>query len=578
MKKIYHKIKIISLILFIILIYLILILQIINNNKIAFGIKIANANLGGYNIIKSEEILKKQCNDFEEQEIILLYQEYNWPIKLSDLGFKLKIQETIDKAYKITHQANIVINIKEQLSALLGLHHIEPIYEIDNKEFEEKTAELFKNIEKPAQNASLIFNEELNDFSIQHSTKGTAINREKLLNKLLKSASNFSRQSINIELIIDEPSVINNETSLAKEKAQKILSKQPYQLILENRTWTINKETLIDWIEFKPEKVPMQDRDPDSNDVGKDSDNKVLGVFLNEDEIKKYLLKISYDINKPATDAQLEIASSTAIVFIPDQPGFEIKIEKTIEQIYNNIFINEPNKRINIIADKALPKIILKQTNNLGINILISQGTSNFYGSSKNRIHNIKIGTATLNGIIINPNEEFSFNNFISETGPEQGYLQEMVIKKDKTVLEYGGGLCQVSTTIFRAAIKAGLEITQRRPHAFPVGYYNPQGFDATVYSPWTDLRFINNTPNHILIQSFASGYQLFFNFYGTNDGRNIKVKGPYILEKEEDGSMKTVFTQEVYKEGELIRKEEFYSNYKSPDLYPIEEENNEEE
>nr|MBC8308513.1 peptidoglycan binding domain-containing protein [Pelagibacterales bacterium] len=433
MKKIYRKAIIGLLIILTGLIYLILILQIVNNEKIAFGIKIADANLGGQKIKKFKEILKEQWNNFDEQNITFLYQEYNWPVKLSGLGFELKLQETIDEAYKITHQANVLINIKKQLSALFGLYNIKPVYKINIEKIEKKIIKLFKNIEKPAQNASLIFNEELNSFSIQHSTKGTTIDREKLLNKLSENVSNFSLQSINLKLIIDSPSVINNETDLANEKAQKILSKQPYQLILENRTWTVNKETLINWIEFKPE-----------NEI--DSDNQILGVFLNEDKIKEYLLKISYDINKPATDAQLKISSSTAILFIPDRPGFEIKTEKTIEQINNNILSLEPNKRINIIVDKSLPKITLGQTNNLGVNALISQGTSNFYGSSKNRIHNIKTGAATLNGIIIKPNEEFSFNSFINETGPEQGYLQEMVIKKDKTILEYGGGLCQVST------------------------------------------------------------------------------------------------------------------------------------
>jgi len=565
MKKVYRKILISSLIVLTGSIYLILILQIINNEKIALGVKIANANLGGQNITKSEKILKEQWDIFNQQNINLLYQDYNWPIALSDLGFELNLQKTIDNAYEITHQANVLINIKRQISALFGLYRIKPVYQINNKKFEEKTTELFKNIEKQAQNASLIFNKEINNFSIQHSTKGTTINREKLLNELSVNASNLSLQLINLDLIIDNPSVINSETDLANKKAQKILSKKSYQLILENRTWTIDKETLIDWIMFNPEKEI-------------NSENQILGVFLNEDKIKEYLLKISYEINKPATNAQLKISSSTAIVFIPDQPGFEIKTEKTIKQINDNLFASEPNKKINIIADKSLPEITLGQTNGIGINVLISQGISNFYGSSKNRIHNVKTGATTLNGIIIKPNEEFSFNAFIDETGPEQGYLQEMVIKKNKTVLEYGGGLCQVSTTIFRAAIKAGLEITQRRPHAFPVGYYNPQGFDATVYSPWTDLRFINDTPNHILVQSIVNGHQIFFNLYGTKDGRQVKVKGPYVIEKKEDGSMKTVFTQEVYKKGELIRKEEFYSNYKSPDLYPIEEEEEENE
>jgi len=564
MNRIYHRSIIVLLIISTVLIYLILFLQIINNEKIAFGVKIADANLGGKNIIKSEEILKNEWNNFNEQEIILSYQEFNWPIRLSDLGFNLKFQETIDNAYKITHRGNIFINIKEQMFALFGLRQINPIYEINNENFQEKTTNLFKDIEKPAQNASLIFNEEIDNFSLKHSTKGTTIDRDKLLNNLLENALNFSTEKIDLELIIDEPSVLNNEVNLANEKAQKILSKQPYQLILENRIWKINKENLINWIQFKPEKE-------------NNSENEILGIFLDRNKIEEYLKKISYDINQPATNAQLEIASSTIVVFIPEQPGFEIKIEKTIEQINNNLLSDEPNKNINIIADKSLPEITLGQTNDLGINILIGQGVSNFYGSSKNRIHNVKTGTAALNGMIIKPNEEFSFNSIINETGPEQGYLQELVIKNYKTVLEYGGGLCQVSTTIFRAAVNTGLEITQRSAHAFPVQYYNPQGFDATVYSPYTDLRFINNTPNHILIQAFTSGYQLFFNFYGTNDGRKVNIKGPYVLEKKDDGSMKTILTQEVYKKGELVNKKEFYSNYKSPDLYPITTETEEE-
>jgi vancomycin resistance protein YoaR len=156
-------------------------------------------------------------------------------------------------------------------------------------------------------------------------------------------------------------------------------------------------------------------------------------------------------------------------------------------------------------------------------------------------------------------------------SGPEDGFLPELVIKKGKTVPEYGGGLCQVSTTMFRAAVNAGLKITERQPHSFPVQYYNPQGFDATVYDPRPDLRFINNTPNHLLIEAIVDGNWLIFNFYGTDDGRKVEIKGPYILEKNKDGSMKTVLCQNVYQNGEKIISDTFFSSYKSPDLYPVE-------
>jgi vancomycin resistance protein YoaR len=148
--------------------------------------------------------------------------------------------------------------------------------------------------------------------------------------------------------------------------------------------------------------------------------------------------------------------------------------------------------------------------------------------------------------------------------------LPELVIKKGTTTPEYGGGLCQISTTTFRAAVKAGLEITERRNHAYPVKYYNPQGTDATIYPPHPDLRFKNNTPAYILIQTRIERNKLYFDFYGSDDGREVVLKGPYAYDKKASGAMKATWTQEVYdKNGELEFKKVFYSNYKSPALYP---------
>ena len=180
------------------------------------------------------------------------------------------------------------------------------------------------------------------------------------------------------------------------------------------------------------------------------------------------------------------------------------------------------------------------------------------------------MATNRFNGVLIKPGEEFSFVKILGEVDGEHGYLPELVIKHDKTEPEFGGGICQVSTTTFRAAINSGLEITARRNHAYPVSYYNPQGMDATVYVPRPDLRFINNTPGYILIETQIEGTKLIFNFYGTDDGRRVNIIGPKILSRESDGSMKTTFTQQVFdKNDKLIREDVFNSNYDSPNKYP---------
>lgn len=123
---------------------------------------------------------------------------------------------------------------------------------------------------------------------------------------------------------------------------------------------------------------------------------------------------------------------------------------------------------------------------------------------------------------------------------------------------------------MFRAAVNAGLQITERYPHAFPVRYYDPQGFDATIYPPSPDLKFINNTPNYLMIQTRIEGNNLYFEIFGTNDSRITKVLGPYVTKSSPDGSLSTKLTQQVWKNGEIWFEKTFYSNYQSPNKFKI--------
>ena len=136
------------------------------------------------------------------------------------------------------------------------------------------------------------------------------------------------------------------------------------------------------------------------------------------------------------------------------------------------------------------------------------------------------------------------------------GYQPELLIKGGQTIPEYGGGLCQLSTTVFRAAILAGLPITERRPHSFPVKYYNPKGLMPPFIRGVTDLKFINDTGKHILLQTRIDGTQLIVEFYGSNDGRQVAMDGPYQYDQKANGSMKAYFIRTTsYPNGE--KKEE---------------------
>jgi len=293
-------------------------------------------------------------------------------------------------------------------------------------------------------------------------------------------------------------------------------------------------------------------------------------LSLDETGLESYLGKIKDESRVQPENARLAFDNGLASAFSLSKNGSEIDSGKSFAEIKKALEENPFVKDINLATNVLKPEVTSTNLDSYGIKELIGEGVSNFRGSPKNRIHNITVGAAKFNGVLIKPGEEFSFIKTLGPVDESTGYLPELVIKVDKTVPEFGGGMCQVSTTMFRAALNSGLKITARTNHAYPVQYYAPQGLDATVYIPKPDLMFLNDTPNYILVQTRIEGTQLFFDFYGTSDGRQTKLVGPFVTERGDAGAMKTIVTQEVYgADGNLIRKAEFKSNYDSPSKYP---------
>ena len=288
--------------------------------------------------------------------------------------------------------------------------------------------------------------------------------------------------------------------------------------------------------------------------------NDVRLSFL---KINKYLDSIASTIDREPVNAKFEMENGRAKVFVGSIPGKKLNILQSENEIARALIAGKDSARL--VIDDIQPLVSLEKINSLGIKNLLGRGESDYGKSSPSRITNIKVGIAKYNGLIIKPGEEFSFNRFLGGVDAENGFEPELVIKGGELVKEYGGGICQGSTTLFRAAILSGLPITERKPHSFPVQHYNPQGFDATIYPGVTDLKFVNNTPNYILIQSRVSGSKVIFEIYGTDDGRKITMDGPHQYDQKENGSMKAYFVRKISFANGAAKEERFDSVYKAP-------------
>ncbi|XLQ19973.1 MAG: VanW family protein [Candidatus Moraniibacteriota bacterium] len=293
---------------------------------------------------------------------------------------------------------------------------------------------------------------------------------------------------------------------------------------------------------------------------------------INNSNIDIFVDDIARKVSTDPVNAKLRFDDETGKLeeVSPHTDGVKLDIEQAKIQIINTVSSLNNNNALELPITINPAQITSISAKELGIQKLIGKGESDFKGSTKSRIHNITTAAKRFDGLVIAPNEEFSFVSILGPVDGEHGYKEELVILDNETKPEYGGGICQVSTTVFRGAILSGMKITQRRNHSYPVHYYMPIGFDATVYVPAPDFRFINNTPGHILLNMEMEGTKLVFKYYGTDDGREVEMKGPFITDRQPNGAMKTYFTQKVTdKSGNDIIDDVFKSNYKSPDDYP---------
>jgi len=233
-------------------------------------------------------------------------------------------------------------------------------------------------------------------------------------------------------------------------------------------------------------------------------------------------------------NALFQFTNNKVIQFKPSRSGRMVNTKQLKEQftirLHDAVQTNTKHIIFPVPVDIIEPIISTKQTNSFGIKELIGRGYSEFPGSIAGRIHNVALAASRLNGVLIPPGALFSFNDTVGDISAATGYQSAYIIKDGKTVLGDGGGVCQVSTTLFRAALNAGLPIVERSAHSYRVHYYEDDGskagLDATVFSPSEDLKFINDTPAYILIQTKIdlANVNLAFEFYGATDGRKAEI------------------------------------------------------
>ena len=255
---------------------------------------------------------------------------------------------------------------------------------------------------------------------------------------------------------------------------------------------------------------------------------------FDEDVLNMHLALIGTTLAVPVQNGLFNFINGKVTEFQLSHKGQRVDTDALKQQIRSSIptVVDARQSLVEIPIPIIViePDVMTNNTNIFGIKELIGKGYSEFGGSIAGRIHNVALAASKLNGVLIAPGTTFSFNDTVGDISAATGYQSAYIIKDGHTVLGDGGGVCQVSTTLFRAALNAGLPIVERHAHSYRVHYYEEDGskpgLDATVFNPSDDLKFTNDTPAYILIQTKIdlTNLRLTFELYGVSDGRKAQI------------------------------------------------------
>jgi vancomycin resistance protein YoaR len=238
-------------------------------------------------------------------------------------------------------------------------------------------------------------------------------------------------------------------------------------------------------------------------------------------------------VDRFASDAKFIFNDQTLQLDVMEESsiGREMDIDASIKAI--NEAVARGEHTVSLVVHEAQPRVAATATGQeLGITQLIWSETSYFYGSSAERIQNIEAAAKQYHGLLVAPGETFSMGEHLGDVSLDNGFAEALIIYGGRTIKGVGGGVCQVSTTLFRAVFNAGFPIVERTPHAYRVSYYEQNaggavdprlaGLDATVYFPLVDFKFTNDSPYWILMETYMGSGSLTWKFYSTSDGRSV--------------------------------------------------------
>jgi vancomycin resistance protein YoaR len=510
----------------------------LNTGKIHRGVEVGSVSLGGKTPTEARQIVRDQAMG-PLKEI-----EFSGPEHFTrtarEMGVNFNIDETVDKAYAVGREGNLLDRLSERLSASFGGATIPPDIDYRPAKARAEVREIADQVDHPPKEANVkIYGSEV---EVTKSRDGYELNPAATMASVDSAIDGMSGDA-SLKGDVLDPKVTTAEAETAAKKARGALSEQ-LVLKAEGKSWAVSPADL-----------------GSAMDVTK-HDGKI-DVGLNRDRLDGVLTNVYNDLTVEPVEASYGFDSKGDVIVKPSREGKSVEGEKLLDDIQDGIF--EGKREYQVPINVAEPEYTTTELRAKKPTELQGTYRTNYRATTdqgQTRVENLKIASKAVSGTFVAPGETYSMLDHVANLD----YYKTHVIVDGAERLDEGGGLCQVTSTLYNAALYAGMEITERTPHYSQLPYIRP-GMDATVWyggagtADDLDMKFKNTSDGYVLLQEYVSndGY-IYANVYGVPDKIKVEMSSKPIF-KTEDASKWTTY-YEKKKDGKVVFRDQWTTPY----------------
>ena len=466
--------------------------------RLADGTHIAGIDVGGLSPSAARRLLERRSAELVKVPVVFTAGGERFPITPERLGVEVDWAAAVRAAERQGEGFGPVRGFK-RLRVRLFPGDVQPPLRAYEAALQYELGQLKTAIDRPHRQAALE-RRGLRIVTVPAQT-GIVLDRGAASDVIVRSLASFERRtSVPLPVHEDAPTVVASDLRAARIDARRAVS-APVRLVFQQTAWRIPRWRMAEILE-----LPSGGR----------TDLRIGGRGAD-----RWFAKLAKRVGHGPVDAGFAVAGNSVRV-VPAKPGVGIDAPATGAAIL--AAATTPGERLARLAvTTAAPKRSTEDAKAMGVTGLVGTYTT-LYGGEPNRLHNVRLVAQLVDDHLIAPGATFSFNAATGERTAEKGFLEAPVIINGELQTGLGGGVCQVSTTVFNAAFEAGLPIETRTNHALYISHY-PLGRDATVNYPDTDLRFRNDTDKWLLLRTFVGSSALTVSLYGAPQHRRVETE-----------------------------------------------------